>query len=1174
MATYYVKNGGNNNSAGTSDATAWATISKVNGYSFAAGDTIYFAKGSSWSTECLEPTVSGTAGSVITFDAYGSGALPIIGGKVAVSGWSTSGNWTNQGGNIWSIAISGVMGSTDLNGNSFGRTRIYLNGAEAKRSYLPANINSTDRFSLSTAATTLYVYATSNPATFYSNIERGDNSNSFLLYSHNYLTFNNLDFRGGYWTEVYLSDCNYIIFNGCKIGLYACGSGFEAYGSSHCEVMNCMFDTGDRNMDTVTDLMNSEDGFHLQNGNYGCTYWNIHNNTFKDWGHICFLIWGDSPTNQITDINVYDNYFTCPDIDYCSAFGVKIEPSCGARISIYRNHIYDVPNYSGFATSDLLFYDNIIDGIWGNTYKANPGGYGIACASYSSYAQNQKFYNNTIVNCGDGAVVLTNYGSGVVCQNNEFVNNIFANNGTKGLHYQIVINPYSISDGYNVYQNTFKNNLIYSSATSNTIYYGHSPTYPSGTSYTVAMFNAANGTYDGWPGGVGDVISGNKVGDPLFVSSSDFHLQSSSPAKYAGIATLTSADYDNVTWNSPASVGAYEYDSKGGNVIPTLTTTVVTNITTTTAFSGGSISDDGGAAVTVRGVCWAITSNPTISNSHTSDGSGTGSYSSSITGLTQSTVYHVRAYATNSFGTAYGNDIQFVTATPTVLPTLTTSSATGITYTQVTLGGNISSDGGATVTERGICISTSPNPTTLNKVIEGNTGIGSFNLTDTGLNPTTLYYVRAYAINSVGTAYGNQITFSTTTATVPSITTTSITSITQTTALSGGSITDGGGSNITIKGVCWSLNSNPTISESYTSDGSGSSSWVSSLTGLTANTLYYVRAYATNLSGTGYGDQLSFTTSATIPSLSTTAVTLDITTAISGGNTINDGGSVITIKGVCWSLNSNPTISDSYTSDGSGTSLYSSTLSGLTQNTTYHVRAYATNSIGTGYGSDVQFTTLPGVSWLCARLNKIKHFILPGVNNTCVRTSPVGSDNQTDCINTQLDILYNGNHYYTITYATTGATGATVIGLPPGVTGEWLANVVTISGTPSNSGWPLYIGAAGTWNYTVKLTGGFGQCNNTGTITVTPNNTVTLTSAAGTDAQTVTSGTTITNITYSTTGATGAIVTGLPLGITGVWSSNVVTISGSSTNTGPYTYTITLTGGCGMITTTGVITVV
>ncbi|HQN16807.1 MAG TPA: T9SS type A sorting domain-containing protein [Bacteroidales bacterium] len=179
-------------------------------------------------------------------------------------------------------------------------------------------------------------------------------------------------------------------------------------------------------------------------------------------------------------------------------------------------------------------------------------------------------------------------------------------------------------------------------------------------------------------------------------------------------------------------------------------------------------------------------------------------------------------------------------------------------------------------------------------------------------------------------------------------------------------------------------------------------------------------------------------------------------------------------------------------------------------------------------------------------------------NNTITLSSAVGTNAQTKCINTAIT---------NITYATTGATGATFSGLPAGVTGAWASNVATISGTPT---------ASGTFNYTVTTTGG---CTTpavtaTGTITVIPNNTITLSSAVGTNAQTKCINTAITNITYATTGATGAAVTGLPAGVTGSWASNVVTISGTPTVSGAFTYTVTLTGGCGTVTATGTITVI
>ena len=152
-----------------------------------------------------------------------------------------------------------------------------------------------------------------------------------------------------------------------------------------------------------------------------------------------------------------------------------------------------------------------------------------------------------------------------------------------------------------------------------------------------------------------------------------------------------------------------------------------------------------------------------------------------------------------------------------------------------------------------------------------------------------------------------------------------------------------------------------------------------------------------------------------------------------------------------------------------------------------------------------------------------------------------------------------------ITYGTTGATGATFVGLPAGVTGSWAGNVATITGTPT---------ASGTFNYTVTLTGGCGTTTSIGTITVTPNNTSTLSSAVGTDAQTKCINTALTNITYGITGATGiGTPINLPIGVTATWGSNTITISGTPTSSGTFNYSIPLSGGCGNLSATGTINV-
>ena len=400
--------------------------------------------------------------------------------------------------------------------------------------------------------------------------------------------------------------------------------------------------------------------------------------------------------------------------------------------------------------------------------------------------------------------------------------------------------------------------------------------------------------------------------------------------------------------------------------LPTVITTAITNITQTSATSGGDVTADGGSPVTARGICWSTSTNPTLSDSFTTNGSGLGSFVSQMDGLEEDTKYYVRAYATNSAGTAYGNENSFTTGQTITSPTVTTDDVTNITQTTATSGGNVTSDGGATVTVRGVCWSTSQNPTTADNLTTDGSGIGAFTSSLTGLTANTTYYVRAYATNSTGTSYGNEKSFTTLQEiTLPSVSTAPVTNITTNSATSGGTVTDDGGAFVSARGVCWSTSQNPTLADPYTTDGTGTGSYISQLTGLTSNTTYYVRAYATNSAGTSYGNQETFSTlvDPVLPTVTTNDATdITQTTATSGGNVVSDGGATVTIRGVCWSTSSNPTTSDNHTTDGSGIGAFISYLTGLTPNTFYYVRAYATNSVGTAYGNEITFTTLSNIT--------------------------------------------------------------------------------------------------------------------------------------------------------------------------------------------------------------------
>ena len=214
-----------------------------------------------------------------------------------------------------------------------------------------------------------------------------------------------------------------------------------------------------------------------------------------------------------------------------------------------------------------------------------------------------------------------------------------------------------------------------------------------------------------------------------------------------------------------------EAGNGGGNepptpeiTLPTVITASVTEITENSAKGGGEVTNNGGAEVTERGICWSTNANPTLSDSHVAVGTGIGMFNATVSGLNESTTYHVRAYAINEKGTAYGLDVEFTTLSSggtAQLPVVVTNEVTGITAHSASCGGEVISDDGAEVTERGICWSTNANPTITNSHVSAGTGTGTFSAMMSGLSANTTYHVRAYATNEAGTTYGSDKEFTT-----------------------------------------------------------------------------------------------------------------------------------------------------------------------------------------------------------------------------------------------------------------------------------------------------------------------------------------------------------------------------------------------------------------------------
>ena len=401
---------------------------------------------------------------------------------------------------------------------------------------------------------------------------------------------------------------------------------------------------------------------------------------------------------------------------------------------------------------------------------------------------------------------------------------------------------------------------------------------------------------------------------------------------------------------------------------PIVTTTYPSEITSSSAVSGGNITTDGGTPVTARGVVWSKDHNPTISlSTKTSDGTGTGSYVSAISGLEPGIIYYARAYATNSIGISYGDEVSF--RTNAVKPTVITFEATDVTISSAKIGGNVTATGGADVTERGIVWSTIPNPTIENSIVKLGEGVGEFDTTLSNLEINTIYYVRAYAINSAGISYGEVISFET--RKLMNVHIDSQFSMDSPTSLILNVIPDYEDGDIIVVGIVYDQNPNPDFNDNNIQASEGESGWVCII-----NDLYYdycyIRAYIQNLT-TGeivLSDQEIIFKYPTPFSI----VSIDAPTSISATNaTINgwlyyndtDSGDnyIVSIDfnpvkefGIVWGLSEHPEHDDNRWESSSID--FNVEIDNLEPNTTYYVRGYTlTDYNGFNYGPEISFTT-------------------------------------------------------------------------------------------------------------------------------------------------------------------------------------------------------------------------
>ena len=940
--TYYIRTDGNNSNAGTANTSggAWRNLYYACAHT-TSGDVINIGAGTfaEGNNQAIVPVGVSIVGqgvtSIVTYTYAGADETTETNGCVVLSSASPTSTNGNQS-----------IGNIAFDGSSWTATRCiavdYRNNVEIK------NCTFTNFYY---SAVTFFGTPTGYPAIVTAYHSTGNSFHDCIVnncskslngdggsggaYGHlimvgqdGLLAYNNTfdntglptNYMGDTWNTGLIKNCkfyNNVVSRSNDVSpwnffseMMETEGGLEIYGNTF---------NGNATLDIVD--------IRPETGNtFGCK---IHDNTWQNASQPA----QNSHTVQCIDFEdrgaiqycyVYNNHFKNTDTP------IQLDVNCAGA---------DKTLISGGVSVDHIYvYYNLIEGL-GNT--TNNYSLGIALKPYGSYTyattyDNIYIDNNTIVSGSSHRGY-----AGISLETTPNMTNIYIrNNIVQGSTYGIL---YTYAEGTPSGTNHYiQDNLLYSNTSSNTVSF--SGVTVSGINYTPS----------------GGVVS---TSNPLFYSTSDFHLSSSSsPAYHAGIHIASpiayALDIVGVSVYNPPSLGAYEFGSVSA---PTVTTTAISNIGTTTATSGGNVTSDGGGSVTQRGVAYSIYSNPTIAGNYTSDGSGTGSFTSSLTGLMPSTLYYVRAYAINSAGTSYGSDVSFTTLSASTTPTVSTAAISNITQTTATSGGNVSSDGGASVTAYGVCYNTSSYPSLASAHTTDGTGTGSYTSSLTGLSANTTYHVRAYATNSQGTSYGSDVQFNTLAVVAsPTVTTTSVTGITISTAISGGNVTSDGGASVTARGVAYSTSTNPTISGNYTSDGSGTGSFTSNIIGLIPSTLYYVRAYATNSAGTSYGNQVTFTTTAvvTAPVITTSAVvSIGLITATSGGNVTSDGGATVTAKGVCWGTTHAPTTSNSKTINGSGTGAFTSSVTGLTRATAYYLRAYATNSQGTSYGAEIQFLT-------------------------------------------------------------------------------------------------------------------------------------------------------------------------------------------------------------------------
>jgi phosphodiesterase/alkaline phosphatase D-like protein len=440
-------------------------------------------------------------------------------------------------------------------------------------------------------------------------------------------------------------------------------------------------------------------------------------------------------------------------------------------------------------------------------------------------------------------------------------------------------------------------------------------------------------------------------------------------ASTAGVYTFTAAIVDGNNTNNTLLSNTIQVTVTSPTSAPTVTTTGVTTYDATTATTGGNVTDTGTASVTDRGVVYSTTdTTPTIAEgaTHDSNGTGTGVFSESVTGLSPNTKYYVCAYATNSVGTSYGTVVNFTTSaiSASISPSTTlTEENLDTNSLTVALSGTTFAD--ATLAASNFTLNNAPTGVTVESVSYTDTTHCAVNLAYTGADFDTSVTTFSLTIAAAELASNSALTSGALTITAmveaaPTVTTVAASSISSAAATLNGTVNANNATSVVTfdYGTSTSYGSSVTAPQSPVT-GASATSVSYALTGLVPNTTYHYRVNSVNTVGTSNGSDMTFTTTAIAPTAATVAASNVSSTSatLTGTVNANNATSVVTFDyGTSTSYGSSATAAQSPVTGTSATSV-SADLTGLVPNTAYHYRTKSVNAAGTTYGSDLTFTT-------------------------------------------------------------------------------------------------------------------------------------------------------------------------------------------------------------------------